>query len=112
MINRKHACIFEHYGFIYVCDFDSMIVWVVFEEDDADPVTTLKLKRVSYKDWRYKKYDDCEDRELDDHFQYESDEAFVAKVEKNYELFINRLITEKCARRNSTKKTSKSNVWR
>lgn len=89
MRNNKRACIFEHEGFIYTCDFELMMVWIVTEEDEANPVTTLEYKRIERGVWAYRS------EGIDGPYQVDNDQELAAKIDLHYEQYLNRLIVGK-----------------
>lgn len=95
MKNKKQECIFDHEGFLYVCNFATMTMWVIQEEDDEDPVTTLDIQRDDRGNWLYR----MQDSEAE--FQIDPDRELVAKVEKFYERFLNTIIVGQNAKTTS-----------
>lgn len=86
MINKKRECIFDHEGFLYVCNFETMTMWVIQEEDDEDPVTTLEITRDDHGQWFYR----MKDSEAP--YQRDPDTDLVRKLERRYEQFLNTMI--------------------
>lgn len=85
MRNDKRACIFEHEGFTYVCNFETMNLWTITEEDTDGPVTTLEITHCSPGVWAYR-------HEGSNDFYYENDKAFSEKLDAHYQQYLNRLI--------------------
>lgn len=92
MLNHKCECIFDHEGFLYVCNFKTMTMWIIYEEDEADPITTLEIARDSQGAWSYRISGSDAD------FTQDSDRDMVAKLEKYYERYLNIVIVGKDAR--------------
>lgn len=88
MQNRDKSCIFEHYGFTYVCDFENMLMWVTAPkgEDDDDPVTVFEIQRGGHKDWYYRH------ASSNSEFQRDGDQELVDKIEKFYTPYLNSVI--------------------
>lgn len=92
MRNAKSACILEHNDFTYVANFDSMILWVITEEDEDDPVTTLEIARFDHKRWGYRPY------KSESEFTEDSDVELVEKLERHYEQYLNQMIVGRYGR--------------
>lgn len=92
MKNDKRACIFEHEGFMYVCNFELMTVWIVTEEDEANPVTTLEYKRMAPGVWSYRP------EGSDGLYQVDNDQDLADKIDVHYEQYLNRIIVGKNVR--------------
>lgn len=88
MRNEKTSCIFEHADFIYVLNFDKMICWVVQDEDQEDPVATLKVEHRGPCDWWYRH--NLAGKDIP--FTKELDVDWCEKVESRYAQYINKII--------------------
>jgi len=90
--SKKANCIFSYNDFIYVVNFETMTMWVCFDEDEEDPISTVEIKRVSTNRWDYRTIN------ADMEFLVDTDREFQTTLEDKYSIYLNQLIMEKNAR--------------
>lgn len=98
MRNDKRACIFEHEGFTYVANFELMTFWIITEEDETSPVTTLEFQKHNSSVWAYRT------EGSDGPYQVDNDLALAEKFNFYYNQYLNRIIVGKDGRASHTAK--------
>lgn len=83
--------IFNHFGFIYVLDFENMLCWVLGlgegEDQETDsPITALDIARKAQSRWFFRAAETAAP------FQEDTDSEWSYKVENLYKSYINELV--------------------
>lgn len=104
MSHDRSACIFEHDGFTYVCNFKDMVFWIMHEDDDVEPISYLELHRLKAGHWAYRPAGS------DSLFQQDNDNELIKLLEKNYERYIASIIVGEMVRGSEAAKLRKNRV--
>lgn len=81
--------IFNHFGFIYVLDFENMLCWALGGEEDQNddsPITALDITRKAQSRWFFRP------AETTAPFQEDSDPEWSHKIENLYKHYVNELV--------------------